>query len=427
MRSMLKLLALSSASLLSACGGDTGLQTVGSVAPPSGGGTSTTPTPSPTSAHTFVAPTETKSYEAIGAVQNYQYDTTSKTAGQNHQLYAGDANTVRDSGITVAYNPRDAIFEVTINRPLGDVQTGTMRFQDPAHRTDFGGAIEPQEGTPELPTTMVIQYLQSGGSSGNRLPATGGYADDGLTTHNSDYVVGAKGYTSTNQTYFYQKPGAATGVGTDTTPKYVSLAGFVRNTITATEEQDDPSQPLYLKQTYSFDRAAFVYGERTPNSAVPRTGGGTFKGDMIATIVFNPMLDNDRNYPTYFQWIAGSHTTQVDFASLTVTSDFKGSVMAPSRDAYTSGLYVLPAGTDFAAHSVATIDLVNKGGFTGSFTEACFAVTCTSGNKLVIAGSSIDGAFFGPNGEEIGGGFRIVGGNPNERIDILGAFTGQKK
>ena len=68
MRSMVKLLALASASLLSACGGDTGLQTVGSVAPPSSGGGGS-PTPTPVSTHSFVAPTEAKSYEAIGGVQ----------------------------------------------------------------------------------------------------------------------------------------------------------------------------------------------------------------------------------------------------------------------------------------------------------------------------------------------------------------------
>ena len=37
-----------------------------------------------------------------------------------------------------------------------------------------------------------------------------------------------------------------------------------------------------------------------------------------------------------------------------------------------------------------------------------------------------DGAFYGPNGEEAGGGFRIVGGKPDERVDIVGAFVGKK-
>jgi len=415
---MLKLLALSSASLLSACGGDTGLQTVGSVAPPSGGGTGSTPTPTPTSNHTFVAPTENKTYDAIGGVQHYEYVTRSDGSGQAGQLYAGDANTARDSGITVQYNPRDAIFEVTINRPLGDVNTGTMRFQDPAHRTDFGGAIEPQASVPQLPVASNIQYLESGSGSGAELNPASAYATAGLGTANSDYVVGAKGYTSTHQTYFYQKPG--------TTTQFVTYAGFVRNSISTTEDQDDPALPMYLKQSYSFDRAAFVYGERTANGAVPRSGTGTYSGEMIATMVFNPTLDTNPLSPTYFQWIQGTHTTQVNFGSLAVTSDFTGTVYAPSRDAYTSGSFYLPAGSVFTAHSVATIDLVNKGGFTGQFSTASFRLPNTTTFNVVIAGSSIDGAFFGPNGEEIGGGFRIVGGTPDERIDILGAFTGKK-
>jgi hypothetical protein len=418
MRSLVKLLALSSASLLSACGGETGLQTVGSVAPPSGGGTGTTPTPSPTSAHTFVTPTEAKTYEAIGGVQHFAYGTRSDGGGQSGQLYAGDANTVRDSGISVTYNPRDAIFEITINRPLGDVTTGVMRFQDPAHRTDFGGAREPQASVPELPVARNIQYLQSGSGTGAELGPLDPYNTAGLGTGNSDYPIGAKGYTSTVQTFFYQKPG--------TTTQYVTYAGFVRNSVTTTEDQDSATSPLYLKQEYGFDRAAFVFGERTGNSAVPKTGSGIYTGEMIATMVFNPMLDTNSSYPTYFQWIAGTHTTNVNFATLGVTSNFTGTVYAPARDAYSSGSFVLPAGSIFNASSTATIDLVGKGGFTGQFGSASFTLPNTTTFTVNIAGSSIDGAFFGPNGEEIGGGFRIVGGTPDERIDILGAFTGKK-
>ena len=83
-------------------------------------------------------------------------------------------------------------------------------------------------------------------------------------------------------------------------------------------------------------------------------------------------------------------------------------------------------GSTFNAFATSAIDLVAKGGFVGAFTSVCFAATCTPGNSLLIAGSSLDGAFYGPNGEEIGAGFRIVGGTPDQRIDILGTFTGHK-
>jgi hypothetical protein len=410
---MVKWLPLSGSILLAACGGGGGVQTVGSVAPPTGG------TPTPTPVGTFVDPTETKTYDAIGAVQHYEYSTRSDGnpvtgSGQSGQLYAGDANTARDSGITVSYNPRDAIFEVTINRPLGLVTTGTMRFQDPAHRTDFAGLRTPQAGVPNI-TGKGIQYLESGSGSGAALTGGTYYT---TAAARSDYVVGAKGYSSTTQTFFYQKPG--------TTTKYVTYAGFVRNTISATEQQDDATSPLYLRESYSLDRAAFVFGERTANSAVPRTGTGSYTGDMIATVAFNPQLDLDPSYPTYFQWINGSNTTSINFATGAVVSNFTGTVTAPTFDAYTSGGFQLPGGSTFTATAGATVDLVNKAGFTGQFSAARFVRPGMSDFVISIAGSSIDGAFFGPNGEEIGGGFRIVGGTPDQRIDILGAYTGKK-
>ena len=414
MRSMAKWLALSGATLLAACGGDTGVQTVGSAAPPTG----STATPTPT--HTFVVPTDTKTYEAIGAVQHYQYSTRSDGSGQSDQLYAGDANTVRDSGISVTYNPRDAIFELTISRPLAEVSVTAFRFQDPAHRTAFGGSASPQAGVPQLAASKDIRYLESGSGSGAQL--TGGTYYTAAAAA-SDYVVGDVGYSSTSSTFFYQKPGTKTN--------YVTYAGFVRNTVSATEQQDNATSPLYLRQTYSFDRGAFVFGERTANSAVPRTGSGTYTGDMLATMIYNPTLDDPSPYPSYFQWIEGTQDTTINFATLSVMSNFSGVVKGPTRDAYTNGLAMLANGTTFSAYADATIDLVNKGGFTGTFGCAAFGAACVRGSalpagRITIAGSSIDGAFFGPNGEEIGGGFRIVGGTPDQRIDILGTFTGKK-
>ena len=69
--------------------------------------------------------------------------------------------------------------------------------------------------------------------------------------------------------------------------------------------------------------------------------------------------------------------------------------------------------------------MINFGGFKGFFDSASF--TSPEGNRSVaIEGSTIDGTFYGPAAQEAGGGFRIVGGNPDERVDILGAFIGKK-
>jgi hypothetical protein len=395
-------LLLASASMLAACGGGAGVQTVG-------GTTVGTSTPTPTG--TFVNPTEVKTYTGLGVAQHYEYYTRSDGNGQGGQLYAGDANTVRDSGISVTYNPRDAIFDLTIQRTKAIVSVPGDRFQDPAHRTNFGGALQPQAGVPNLnlPADKGIQYLQSGSSTGGPLA---GYVGG------SSYIVGGQGYASTTQTFFYQKPG--------TTTKYVTYAGYVRNTLSVVQQTDPGSATPYLRNSYSLDRALFVYGETTSNSAVPTSGTGTYTGDMLATVVFNPLLDTAPNTPTYMQWISGTQSSTVDFGKKTVATTLTGTVTAPAFDAYTNGTVSLPAGSTFTAHANSTIDLVSKGGFTGSFADAGFVRPGMSDFNVVIAGSSIDGGFYGPNGEEIGAGYRIVGGTPDQRIDILGVLTGKK-
>jgi hypothetical protein len=407
-------LILMSATALAACGGGGGPEAVGGVAPPPAPGGNGTPTPT---AHSFVAPTQDKTYDAVGAVHGYNYSTRSDGTAQFNELYAGDASTARDGGITVAYSPRDAIFEVTINRPKANMATGAMRFQDPAHRTDFGGARTPQGGVPNIADKQV-QYLETGTASGPPLPL-----GKPVPTY-SDIPYGGEEFASDARTYFYQKPG--------TTTKYVTYAGFVRNRVSVVEVTaegilDANGNPYtYLQNDYTLERAAFAYGERTPNSAVPGSGSATFSGDMIASMVFNPDIDTSAVANTYFQWITGSATHTVDFGTLGILSSFTGRVGDVARDAYSNGEHSMPEGSTFSAASRATIDLVGKGGFFGQFNSASFQRPDGTTFTLDIAGSSIDGAFFGPAAEEIGGGFRIVGGTPDERIDILGAFTGKK-
>ncbi len=212
---MRKFLCLLPVATLAACGG-AGPQSVGSqaapVAPtPAEGGSGGAP-----NNHTFVAPTVQKTYSAIGGVHSYAYSTTTPSpAGpgappnrsvQSAQLYAGDSSTARNSGITVDYNPRDAIFLVKIEAPLAQVSQ-TLRFQDPLHRTDFGGANEPQTGTPRL-SAAGIQYLESGFA---KQPVRFDPAESTMVP------VGDNEGDYASQTFFYQKPG--------TTTKYVTFAG----------------------------------------------------------------------------------------------------------------------------------------------------------------------------------------------------------
>ena len=142
--------------LLAACSGG-GPTTVGGAAVTGGGGAGAA------NPHTFVNPTDPKTYQATGGVQSYEFSTTPGSQ-QYNQLYAGDANTARDNGYQITYNPRDGIFDLALKATKAGVDIST-RFQDPVHRTAFGGAREPQSGTPDLTAKGVI-YFQNGSSSG---------------------------------------------------------------------------------------------------------------------------------------------------------------------------------------------------------------------------------------------------------------------
>jgi hypothetical protein len=414
------LIILLASSTLSACGG-AGSQAVGSASSSpasaggssSGGGTGAVPG----SGHTFAAPTEVKTYAGIGGVQSFKYSTNNiganplpvgvqGTSRQYNQHYAGDATTARNSGIAITYNPRNAIFDLVITQPLGNVSQ-TTRFQDPAHRTDFGGAVTPQDGVPDL-TSKGVQYLENGSGSGTLV-----YDQ----SQSNIFPTGADGGSVMRQTFFYQKPGTAT--------KYVTYAGFVRNATNVVLVTPTSGKP-YLEQNNTLERAAFAYGERSSNSSVPTSGTGTYTGLMIGTLIFNPLFDIDPSAPTYFQWLTGTSTTTVDFGASKFNIALNGTVTAPGFDVYTTRVFALPTDSIFAAAGSGRIDLVTAGGFLGQFSDASFTYPDKTVFKLNIGGSSVDGAFFGPAANEVGGGFQIVGGTADERIDILGAFTGGK-
>lgn len=385
MRSFRNLLALSGAVTLAACGGDTRPQTVGNAAPPAGtstaisggagGGVSSTPTPTPTSgtAGTFLGVSAATSFDVVGGFHSLKQDTTTLAS-----LYQGDATTTRGTGGTVSYDPRDGIFTLT----LADNKAGVnrnYRFQDPAHRT-----------TPsvEVPNFGGFNYLD--------------VLDDSTTT------------PMTVATFFYQRPDPA-----KTT--YVSLAGFVRNST--------------ANNTYSAERGAFVFGQATPTAQVPITGLGTYKGGFIATMVNSQNGGNGSS----LQWLSGDSKVDIDFASGATGLQFTGTAGDGSILGVATTALGIPSGTPFFANGRAVIDLIRTGGFTGAFQSVCFFAACgTAGSVAVdfsgispgssVAGaSSIDGMFYGPNGVNLGGSFRVIGGVPNQRVDILGAFTGAKQ
>lgn len=430
---MRNLAILLTATTLAACGGGDTQSVSASVASAGTGSTSNSTTAATDFYTQFVTPTTARTYSGVGASQVYSYLTDERTPsngttgivgsrGQQGVTYAGNASTVRDSKISITYDPRDAIFTLKVTDPLSGASANT-RFQDPASRTNFGGAVEPQWGVENfaafagIGANANIKFLQAG--DGNPLSpfdrSGTGFVSSG---NNSTPPSGASGSTYQSTTMFYETPGSST--------KYVSLAGYVRNDIKWVDVTVGTST---IQQTqWKLERGAFAYGIQTDNAAVPRTGSGTYTGNMIATMVFNPTLDSTSNLPTYFQWISGTSTTTVNFATNGVTLRLDGIVGAPKFDRYTTPFQSsVAAGTTFTASGTATVNLINTGGFTGQFQSASFGATTNGFSPTVnVVGSSIDGAFFGPAAEEVGGGFRIVGGTPDQRVDIAGAFKGKK-
>jgi hypothetical protein len=426
---------MTAAATLAACGGGGDAQSAsGAVA---GGGGASTGASSGSTATTntdvfaqFVTPTLARTYSGVGTSQVYQYSTDNRTPtngttgltgarGQQQQVYAGNASTVRDSKISITYDPRDAIFTLKVTDPRSGAAAET-RFQDPASRTNFGGALEPQWGVtnfatmPGVAQNTNIRYLQAG--DGNPLSpfrqSGNGAVWPGTNQTPPDGDPGSA-YQST--TFFYEVPGATTN--------FVSLAGYARNAINWVDVNG-------IAQTqWKLERGVFAYGIQSDNGTVPTTGSGTYTGNLIANVIFNPTLDSAAtNYPTFFQWMSGTSTTTVNFATGAVGLSLSGVVGAPIFDRYTTPhRTALAAGATFTAAGIATIDLVRTGGFVGQFQSAAFSATTDGSSPVVnIAGSSIDGAFFGPAANEVGGGFRIVGGTPDQRIDIGGAFKGKR-
>lgn len=354
---------------LAACGGG-GVNTIGGIAPPAGGGGLNTGTGTPTPTGTsFLTTNPARTYDAIGSGSSL------KQQDDGSSLYQGDASTVAAPLGTIDYDPRDGIFTVK----LSDTKAGLssdMRTQDPAHRTDFDPTTMPQQGVPDLAGFNYLQVFNG---------------------------------TDDSSTFFYQRPGAAT--------VYVSLAGYVRNSL-----------PNNLQA-----RAAFVFGDRTPLPQVPTSGTVTYKGGFLASMVNNPTFDDNAPLASYYQWIAGNSTVNIDFGKQTFTMSLDGKVSSPG----VSDVKIAD-GTSFFASGSGRVDLLRNSGFAGTFQNACFAAACGSAGSVAVdfasvspgsstaGASSIDGAFFGPNGVEVGGSFRAIGGIPDQRVDITGAFTGAK-
>ena len=310
-------------------------------------------------------------FDGVGASQSYSTD--DKGVG----LYRGNASTVDAPSGKITYNPRDGIFTVALTDAAAGV-TRSVNFQDPGHRSTVDSARSGEYQVPLLPGFNYLQALDGDASF----------------------------------TFFYQRPG--------TSGSFVSLAGFERSSY-ATDSK-----------TSEQNRGVLVFGARTATSQVPTTGSAHFDGEFLAT-----MVGQTGGSLPILQWINGASAVDVDFAKQTLSLGLTGAV-GPAfvkTDAIPDAALSIPNGTSFTAQGLASWTAASTA-FSGKFTAAAFGTgaaaqrvdfTSVSAGGVAAGASSIDGAFYGPAAKNIGGDFRIVGGLPDQRVDILGGFVGAKK
>jgi hypothetical protein len=384
MRSMIVVLALP----LAACGGaGVGLSSVGSTAVGSATPTGTpTPTPTPTPASTTSTTTTTPPTPTQANLFDVQTATTFDATTALHSLavdkngatlYQGNASTAAAPGGTISYDPRDGIFVMTLTDGKAGVSR-TIRFQDPLHRVTTDSAYVEKQ----VPVLAGFNYL--------------------------DVLDG-----TTPLTFFYQRP--------NTAGSFVSLAGFERNQV-----NDD-------KSTES-EQGVLVFGTRTAVDQTPLSGAAHYDGQFLAT-----MIEQQGGSTPVQQWMNGTSAVDVDFGKRSVALNLTGTV-GPAfvkNTAVPDPTLAVPTGSTFTAVGSASWTAASTA-FSGKFSSAGFSKGATStpvdftsvaaANGTPVAGaSSIDGAFYGPDTKNIGGNFRIVGGIPNQRVDILGGFVGTKK
>lgn len=349
--------------LVSACGG--GGEHPALVSSCGGNGfCPSAPAPTPPAPNQLFKDSGEVSYSSIGGAQKLI-----ETVGKG-ELYTAGQLPLASNTVSIAFDERSAVFTVKYSAEDAGV---SARYQDPAHRTDFGGGLRPQGNVPNLPNTA---YLESGSATDT---------------------------TKTAETFFYEVPGAKT--------RYVTLSGYVRNSETHTSD-------VVLERT----RGVAAFGNLSRTSDMPKTGSATYSGSMLATLVSTD-LDRNPALRSRFEWVSGTASTAVDFSTGKINSTFGGTVVAtsPALEDVSFGAMTAPhSGAAFTASGTATIDGTGIG-YAGKINSATFA-----GAGINIAASSLDGAFYGPGAVETGGAFRIVGATPDTRVDFIGAFTGAK-
>ncbi len=299
--------------------------------------------------------------------------------------YEGSQPQNNSNEVIIDFNPRDAVYTVKADTASMVVN---VRFQDPQHRTVYQQSL--------VPTMANYRYAES--RAGADTPA-----------------MNANATERDINTIFVRDVGTTAGL-----TQYVTIAGFVGQKYKE-NEASRASAPGTMTVGVDFEsdisRSVFAYGINTAHKDIPKSGSATYAGDMFAHVIITP-----RNYNTAndLRSIVGTSSTGVDFGTGKVTTTLAGNVVGFAGDT-----------RSFAAVGSSNIFKPEKdtdnSRFIGKIDSWSFGAYNASGGIAVpTAASTVEGGFFGPKGEEVGGAFRIVGNRPDERIDILGAFAGKK-
>ncbi len=356
------------------------------------------------------------------------------------QFYQAEQPVGSSANLKITYDPRDSTYALII--ATAGI-TDNPKFQDPIHRTILAAANDP--AVPDLVTAPgadrtldPIKYYQAG---------------NGTVSGSVDGLPANEVYNT--PTLFFADPDPKSNPnGT----RYVTWNGYINNQVTINRSVAESSTIADANGRYTtthdlitayenkLDRHAFVYGLNSPNSAVPKSGSGSFTGDMFAFITDGTTASVGASISD-FQYLKGTATTTVNFSSNTFQLTLDGKVgLVGVNGSGTQGQYtyldpiqspktLVALGTAFhavgngsiARSPSAAFDALSSA-FSGSFNTTNANpnnIATYGGNNVIVAASSIEGGFFGPTAQEVGGAFRIIGKTPDHRLDIIGAFVGK--
>ncbi len=394
----------------------------------------------------------------------------SLTYGRRGTLYDAEQPQGLSDKLQITRDPRGATFSIVV--ASGGV-TQNLRWQDPQHRT-----LLPQAGIPgnslydsgltlsgALPLTgnpVYDDYLQGinlpakttqAPSFGSPRPGPNAsqlVADSGIPRGktNIEYYESGSGTPTTYiaNTLFFERVGQAGAVGDVGTNKYVTWVGYRTTNYSNTFSRSSTTlntgdgnnfndvEAVIESETESLtvDRSAFVYGLNSLAKDIPKTGTGTYKGSLFAHSTYTPTVGAQ----TQFDTIWGTATSKVNFAndslSVALSGTFQDSGFAFSATG--SAIIQRPTIPGTALGTAADQPISRFIGNISAVTIGTRNLTPNPNASLTdtFQASTIEGGFFGPSDKttgqppELGSAFRIVGGQPDQRLDILGTFVGAR-